>query len=165
MEISLPMEGHSGVTLKNIVNMISSKQQLIMKSLEIEEQLMDDKFAEDLSLKNTVTLDELKTAVDELGKERCKSITFDFDKNIYTYNIPTNELDYDKITAFAVLATRINESAKSQKRTSYKASQDDNPKFAFRTWLIRLGMKGSEYKDVRKVLLKNLEGNSAFRKR
>ena len=43
-------------------------------------------------------------------------------------------------------------------------TQDDNPKFALRTWLIRLGMKGKGYKGVRKALLENLEGNSAFRK-
>lgn len=164
VEISLPMEGHSGATLKNIVNMLSSKQHLIMKSLGIEDRLMDETFAKDLSLKNTATLEEFETALEELGKERCKGITFDFIKNIYTLNIPIDKLDYDKISAFAVLATRINENAKNQKRTSYKAVQEDNPKFALRTWLIRLGMKGSDYKHVRKVLLQNLEGNGAFRK-
>lgn len=164
LEISLPMNGHSGATLKNIVNMLSSKQHLIMKSLCIEDHLIDETFAEDLSQKITMTLDEFKTALEELGKERCKGITFDFIKNIYTLNIPIDKLDYDKISAFAVLATRINENAKNQKRTSFKAAQDDNPKFALRTWLIRLGMKGSGYKDVRRVLLQNLEGNGAFRK-
>ncbi len=162
LEMSLPMDGHSGATLKNIVNMISSKQHLIMKSMGIEENLMDETFAEDLSLKTTMSFDEFKTAIEELGTERCKGIKFDFEKNIYTYNIPLT--DYVKISAFAVLVTRINENAKEQKRTSYKAAQEDNPKFAFRTWLIRLGMKGDGYKDVRRVLLENLEGNGAFRK-
>ncbi|MBZ4647626.1 MAG: hypothetical protein JG777_3115, partial [Clostridia bacterium] len=36
-------------------------------------------------------------------------------------------------------------------------------KFTFRVFLIRLGMVGDEYKDTRKILLENLEGNSAFR--
>ncbi len=164
LEISLPMDGHSGATLKNIVNMLSSKQNLIIKSLCIEDNLMDETFAEDLSLKATDTLDEFRTAVEELGKERCKGITFDFEKSTYSYNIPKSKLEYEKISAFAVLAARINEFAKEQKRTSYKATQDDNPKFALRTWLIRLGMKGKGYKDVRKALLENLEGNGAFRK-
>ncbi len=164
LELSIPMDGHSGITLKNIVNMISSKQHLIKKSLGVEENLMDETFAEDLSTKTTVTLDDFKTAIEELGTEKCNGITFDFEKNIYTYNIPLNKLDYVKISAFAVLATRINENAKEQKRTSYKVAQDDNPKFALRTWLIRLGMKGNGYKDVRRVLLENLEGNGAFRK-
>ena len=164
LELSIPMDGHSGTTLKNIVNMLSSKQHLIMKSIGIEEKLMDGKFAEDLSLKTTTTLDEFKVAVEEIGTERCKGITFDFENNIYTYNIPSDNLAYEKISSFAVLAARINEFAKEQKRTSYKVTQDDNPKFALRTWLIRLGMKGKGYKGVRKALLENLEGNSAFRK-
>ncbi|HOA20603.1 MAG TPA: hypothetical protein PKH42_08960, partial [Sedimentibacter sp.] len=133
LELSIPMDGHSGTTLKNIVNMLSSKQHLIMKSIGIEEKLMDGKFAEDLSLKTTTTLDEFKVAVEEIGTERCKGITFDFENNIYTYNIPSDNLAYEKISSFAVLAARINEFAKEQKRTSYKVTQDDNPKFALRT--------------------------------
>ena len=164
LELSIPMDGHSGTTLKNIVNMLSSKQHLIMKSIGIEDNLMDERFAGDLSLITTETLDEFKAAVEELGKERCNGITFDFEKNIYTYNIPSDNLAYEKISSFAVLAARINEFAKEQKRTSYKVTQDDNPKFALRTWLIRLGMKGKGYKGVRKALLENLEGNGAFRK-
>lgn len=164
LEISLPMDGHSGATLKNIVNMISSKQHLIMKSLGIEDHIMDETFAEDLSQKTTVTLEEFETALDELGKERCSGITFYFEKNICTLTVPIDKLDYDKISALAVLVNQIDECARNQKRTSFKAVQEDNPKFALRTWLIRLGMKGSDYKDARRVLLQNLEGNGAFRK-
>ena len=39
----------------------------------------------------------------------------------------------------------------------------DNEKFAFRVFLIRLGFVGDDYKAARKILLKNLPGNSAFR--
>ncbi len=159
-ELSISMEGHSGATLKNIVNILSSKQHLIKKSIGLNALIMDETLAEDLSHKQIGILDEFKVAFEELGKERCAGLVFDFEKNIYTYV----GLNYEKITTFAVLATHINESAIKQKHTSYKPVQDDNPKYAFRTWLIRLGMKGSGYKDVRKVLLENLEGNGAFRK-
>ena len=33
-----------------------------------------------------------------------------------------------------------------------------------RTWLVRAGMVGEEYKFARKMLTKNLEGNSAWQK-
>ena len=164
LELSIPMEGHTGNTLKNVVNMVSSKQHLIDMALGIEEPFMDHTFAEDLSIKVTNTVDDFKVAIEELGLERCRGINFDFEKNTYTFNFPLDRLQLEKISAFAVLATRINENAKEQKRTSYKVAQDDNPKFALRTWLIRLGMKGNGYKDVRRVLLENLEGNGAFRK-
>jgi CRISPR/Cas system-associated protein endoribonuclease Cas2 len=39
----------------------------------------------------------------------------------------------------------------------------DNEKYAFRCFLLRLGFIGSEYKTYRKILLKNLTGNSAFK--
>ena len=164
LELSIPMEGHTGNTLKNVVNMVSSKQHLIGMALGIEEPFMDQTFAEDLSIKVTNTVEDFKVAIEELGLERCRGINFDFEKNTYTFNFPLDRLQLEKITASAVLAARINEFAKEQKRTSYKATQDDNPKFALRTWLIRLGMKGKGYKGVRKALLENLEGNGAFRK-
>ena len=74
-----------------------------------------------------------------------------------------NETDEEK-TAFKELIILMNQYAKTLKRASYKQAQDDNPKYALRTWLIRIGMNGPEYKQTRKTLLKNLEGSGAFRK-
>ncbi len=53
--------------------------------------------------------------------------------------------------------------AKNQKRVNNKPDTSDNEKYAFRCFLLRLGMIGSEYKSARKVLLRNLTGSSAFR--
>ena len=39
----------------------------------------------------------------------------------------------------------------------------DNPAFTFRTFLLRLGLIGDEYKNVRKHLLANLDGDKAWR--
>lgn len=39
----------------------------------------------------------------------------------------------------------------------------ENEKFAFRTFLIRLGFIGADYKEIRKTLLRNMEGNGAFK--
>jgi len=38
-----------------------------------------------------------------------------------------------------------------------------NEKFAMRTFLNRIGLAGTEFKPIRKELLRNLSGNSAFR--
>ena len=57
----------------------------------------------------------------------------------------------------------LNQNAKALKHASAKSKDTDNDKFTFRVFLIRLGMVGDEYKVARKVLLENLEGNSAFR--
>ena len=39
----------------------------------------------------------------------------------------------------------------------------ENEKYAFRCFLLRLGFIGQEYKTTRKVLMKNLEGNAAWK--
>lgn len=74
------------------------------------------------------------------------------------------DLDPDKLKAYTDLVMLINTNAQNQKRASWKPTATDNPKYSFRTWLLRLGMIGPEYKTARKVLLANLEGNGAFRK-
>ena len=53
--------------------------------------------------------------------------------------------------------------ASSQKKITAKERVVENEKYAFRCFLLRLGFIGDEYKEDRKVLLKNLEGSSAFR--
>ncbi len=53
--------------------------------------------------------------------------------------------------------------SKDQKRVSSTEHPADNEKYAFRCFLLRLGFIGPEYKQERKILLKNLTGNSGFR--
>jgi hypothetical protein len=53
--------------------------------------------------------------------------------------------------------------ARDAKRVSSKPTETDNDKYAFRCFLLRLGFIGKEYKTARKILLRNLTGNSAFR--
>ena len=72
--------------------------------------------------------------------------------------------DYsDRMTAYRVFITLLCQTALSKVRVNAKERETDNPKFAMRVWLISLGMVGAEYKTARKVLLRNLSGNSAFR--
>jgi len=164
IEVTLPLEGHTGNTLRNLVNMLYSKQQLIMMAFETNEPLMDDTFPEDLGEKETVTIEEFKKALDELSLERIPGLACDIEKETFTIKLATQNLDSERIAAFQDLAAFINQNAKKQKRATFKRAQDDNPKYAFRTWLIRLGMNGPEYKTTRKALLQNLEGSGAFRK-
>ena len=53
--------------------------------------------------------------------------------------------------------------AKELKTASPKPQQTENPKFAMRTWLIRLGLVGEEFSTARSFLTKNLDGDAAFR--
>ena len=70
----------------------------------------------------------------------------------------------DEGIAYSTFIDMLTKHLKEQKRVNASKTQTDNPKFAMRVFLIRLGMVGNEYKAARKILLRNLEGSSAFRK-
>ena len=53
--------------------------------------------------------------------------------------------------------------AKTVKTASPKPQQNENPKYAMRTWLLRLGFIGDEFKTARELLTKRLSGDTAFR--
>lgn len=71
--------------------------------------------------------------------------------------------DPDEVNAYSVFITKLCDMAKNQKRVVTAISETDNDKYTFRCFLLRLGLIGDEYKKARKVLLRNLTGNSAFR--
>ena len=71
--------------------------------------------------------------------------------------------DGDEITAYTQFISRLRDMARDAKRVSSKPTETDNDKYAFRCFLLRLGFIGKEYKTARKILLRNLTGNSAFR--
>jgi len=71
--------------------------------------------------------------------------------------------DADATKAYTHFVSSLCEMASAQKRVTAKEKDTDNDKYAFRCFLLRLGFIGSEYKEERKILLKNLSGSSAFK--
>ena len=69
----------------------------------------------------------------------------------------------EEIKAYDHFICKLCEMARTQKRVTATEKQVDNEKYAFRCFLLRLGFIGAEFKELRKILLKNLEGNSAFK--
>ena len=65
--------------------------------------------------------------------------------------------------AYNRLVTAMCKMAKEQKRVVAKECATDNEKFAMRLFLSRLGFIGDEYKTARRILLRNLTGNSSWR--
>ena len=72
-------------------------------------------------------------------------------------------VDGDDIAAYTQFISRLCDMARDAKRVSSKPTKTDNDKYAFRCFLLRLGFIGKEYKTARKILLRNLTENSAFR--
>ena len=72
-------------------------------------------------------------------------------------------VDGDDIAAYTQFISRLCDMARDAKRVSSKPTETDNDKYAFRCFLLRLRFIGKEYTTARKILLRNLTGNSAFR--
>ena len=71
--------------------------------------------------------------------------------------------DQGEIAAYYQLVQGLCELARVQKRVSATEQEVKNEKYAFRCFLLRLGFIGAKYKESRRILLKNLFGNAAFR--
>lgn len=69
----------------------------------------------------------------------------------------------EEMQAYMKFITALCDMAKNQKRITAKEKAVDNEKYAFRCFLLRLGFIGEEYKTARKILLRNLNGSSAFK--
>ena len=69
----------------------------------------------------------------------------------------------DEAKAYTDFISKLTEMAKNQQRVTAKPGEVENPRYAFRCFLLRLGFIGSEYKTDRKILLRNLSGSSAFK--
>lgn len=161
LEIGLPLEGYRGKSLRNLIRIIYGKQPLIKKALGLETDLVGEEAITALNQEPMSTLDHFRKAMEGIN---CPGIDFDFERETITFKLGRGGDDPDKVEAATHLLALINKSARRLKRNaSAKVKPADNEKYTFRTWLVRLGMVGDEYKTTRKVLLKNLSGNTAFR--
>jgi hypothetical protein len=68
----------------------------------------------------------------------------------------------DEVDAYLEFIGAITGMAREAKRVTAREKEVENEKYAFRCFLLRLGFVGPEYKTQRKILLRNLNGSSAF---
>ena len=69
-----------------------------------------------------------------------------------------------QLKSYIQLCLALSNKAKEVRTASPKKQETDNPKYAMRTWLLRLGFIGDEFKTARDILTRNLEGNAAWRR-
>nr|DAG75151.1 MAG TPA: Putative amidoligase enzyme [Caudoviricetes sp.] len=157
--ITLPMEGHTGQTLRNLVNLLSQRADLINKAtgafFSAGEELTEALQKEEKDIPRERFLEIL----DE-HKDALTGLVFTNEEIRFTGFADTDAKE--SLCAEMQLASFMNKQALSQKRIQPKAVRKENEKYFFRIWLIRMGMKGNAYKETRKLLLQNLSGNCAF---
>lgn len=65
--------------------------------------------------------------------------------------------------AYSRLVATICDTARKRRRITAKERDSENDKFSFRLFLVQLGFVGNEYKTARRILLRNLTGNSSWK--
>lgn len=159
----LPLAGHTPVSLRNLVNMLASKEHLFVRAFDLPRPLMEKSLAEELDQKNFADMKAFQAFWTETKSGCCPGLELNFENQTLTMKLLKDNPTPDEMAAFRDLAVCMNESAKKLKHSSFKPAQEDNPKYAMRTWLLRLGMSGDAFKTTRKVLLARLSGSAAFR--
>lgn len=72
--------------------------------------------------------------------------------------------EFEKITAYTEFLTKLIAYAKRIHRTVNRSTrQVSNEKYELRSLLYRIGLSGKEHKEVRKILLAPLSGDSAWK--
>lgn len=138
----------------------SNQKDLIKTEGLIIELPLDDFTKEDLEKLNNVLKAKGGLIKKAIGADNLE-VKLTKDKIVFPWF--TKLPEFEEITGYTIFLEKLVKLIKTKKRTSYKEKQVENEKYAFRCFLLSLGFIGDEYKEARKILLKNLEGSSAFK--
>ena len=137
-----------------------------------EEATTDDEDSLTISLPRTFLTETGWKNLDALLASKGKLIqkAFNIEKAAYTLTEETikfawfhGKIAEDTVRAYTDFISKLCEMAQKQKRAVAKEKAVENEKYAFRCFLLRLGMIGDDYKTSRRILLQNLTGSSAFK--
>ena len=125
-----------------------------------------------ISLPRTLFTETALQNLDALLLSKGQLIRHAFDIREATYTLTDDRITFawlhgtitdETAKAYAEFISKLCLMARAQKRVTAKEKIVDNEKYAFRCFLLRLGMIGSAYKESRKILMQNLTGSSAFK--
>ena len=137
-----------------------------------EEATTDDEDSLTISIPRTFLTETGRKNLDALLASKGKLIqkAFNIEKAAYTLTEETikfawfhGKIAEDTVRAYTDFISKLCKMAQKQKRAVAKEKPTENEKYAFRCFLMRLGMIGDAYKMSRKILLQNLTGSSAFK--
>jgi len=181
IHIHIGAKKHTPNALKNLVNLMASKEDLIYKSFEIDPERVRYCQKVNENLIKTINKEKPKTlnALADIwyrdygveGRERHYhasryhglNLHSTFTKGTIEFRLFNGTLHAGKIRSYIVFCLAISHQALKQKSASAKRTYTDNEKYTFRCWLLRLGLIGNEFKNCRLHLMKSLEGDAAWR--
>ena len=182
MHVHVDASKHTPQSLKNALSIMYSKEDILFKALNVDERRVErwcQKVREPMlekirRLPTNTTMDRLKREWYEGGDGSYEHYNWTryyalnlhsvFYRGTLEWRCFESTLHAGKVRANITLALAISAQAINQKRTVMRKTEiSENPAFTFRTFLLRLGLIGPEYKNVREHLLSNLPGDRAWR--
>lgn len=193
VHIHIGAKGHTAHTLRNLANIMTSHERLLADALNLDHGRMhrycktvDQRFLEQLNLKKPKTMAELADIWYDSHRANSGRFQHYNDSRYHMLNLHAtftkgtvefrlfqfdepkdgklNGLHAGQLKSYIQLCMALSQMAKSVKTASPKPQQNENPKYAMRTWLLRLGFIGEEFATAREILTRRLDGDSAFRK-
>ena len=179
-------------TVRNLANIMAAHEELLRQSLTLSDwwsekygRAVDPHFVEALRSEKPDTMRKVKEIWDRTTNADEERSWMKLQDSCYTLNVEpvfyrgAAEFRYYRqsnpgsdlrpaaaglwMETLIRLSLAIHQAAKDSSRTSPMPVQTDNPKYAMRTWLMKLGFVGDEFSLNRRKLLKNLPGNGANR--
>ncbi len=180
--IHIGLGTHTPQTLKNLANIVASKEDLIYRALKVSAnrsgycQKADADFIADLNQKKPTSLTgladiwyakytgESRSAHYNSSRYRLLNYHSVFTKGTIEFRAFNSSVNHaGKIKAYIQFCLAISHQALTQRSASSRKTATTNEKYTFRTWLLRLGLIGDEFKTARLHLLANLAGDIAWR--
>ena len=192
VHIHIGAAGHTPQSLRNLANIMASHKELLSKALKLDTSRMgrycrpvDPDFLEALNKKKPTTMAGLAdiwytTQGASYGRSQhynssryhMLNLHATFTKGtiefrLFQFDAPAdgkqNGLHAGQLKSYIQLCLAMSELAKEVRTASAKPQQNENPRYAMRTWLLRLGFIGDEFKTARDLYTKRLDGDTAFR--
>ncbi len=192
VHIHIGANGHTATTLRNLTNIMASHESLLTESLKLDRsrvsrfcKTVDPAF---LQLVNTRKPTSMSALADiwygsqnaacgrgmHYNSSRYHMLNYHatFTKGtiefrLFQFDNPTANkkggLHAGQLKSYIQLCLALSQMAKEVTKASPKPQQNENPKYAMRTWLLRLGFIGNEFGTAREILTRNLRGDAAFR--
>ena len=192
VHIHIGANGHTPQTLRNLANIMASHESLIAEALKLDRYRMDrycrtvnPNFLQAVNRKKPKTMSQLADIwytsqgasygrTQHYNDSRYHMLNYHatFTKGtiefrLFQFDEPTAErkggIHAGQLKSYIQLCLALSQMAKDVRTSSPKPQQNENPKYAMRTWLLRLGFIGEEFATARDFLTRNLSGDTAFR--
>jgi hypothetical protein len=179
IHVHVDAAAHTARSLKNLTNIMASKENLLFKALAVKEdrehycKKVDRTFLERLNKARAADKNRIKTIWYDGGDRSSRhydnsryhalNLHSVWQKGTVEFRCFNSTLHAGEIKTYIQLSLAINHQALTQASASYRTTETTNDKYTFRTWLLRMGLIGDEFGTARHHLLKNLAGNIAWR--